>query len=885
MADRQTKVTLSVQMQQYIDGMQKAAKATRETGTEAAKLTQQKQSFDLLGRASLAAGVAIGAGLTVAVAKAADFNQAMSSVQAATHESAESMASLREAALEAGATTVFTATESANAIEELAKAGLSTSDILGGALAGSLDLASAGGLGVARAAEIASITLQQFKLTGEDASHVADLLAAGAGKAMGDVEDLAQALNQSGLVASQFGISVEETTGTLAAFASAGLLGSDAGTSFRTMLLRLAKPTEEVKGLMKEIGFEAYNAQGQFIGLSGLAGELETSLAGMTDEQKQTTLAMIFGQDAIRAATVLYEEGADGISEWTSKVDDAGYASETAAIKLDNLKGDWEAFTGALDTALITMGDAADGPLRELVQGLTGLIDKFNEMPAGAQQAVFWVGAVASAGATALGSYLLLVPKMAELKSALDVLGPSAQRAGRAVSSIAKGAGVTAALAVAVTAASNALVDYARAVRGTDDAVSEALTTNQSFTDALDGLKVTTDATADGVVRALDAISSGNTLGTVGLDVLTLRDALAELGPELADLPVDAAIEKFQAWGDELGLSKTQMSTLLNEMPELRDAIRKYLTDNGDAADAQSILNFALKEGAGVAEKQAAQLEVLQGVAVDTTEDVNELAEAIRNFGTAQFDTDRAQIKFAESLLDVNELLADGAASLDVNTEAGQRTLSTFLDSAQATNDYAGAVAAMGGSTEQVQGILEAGRQKIIDTRIALGDSEEAAKLYADQLIATPETVATQVELNGLEAAQASLQRFKDTLNSIPNYKGISVDTITGNPSLGYVPGNADGGAVVGAGGPRSDSILRRLSNGEHVLDAGDVNEMGGQHGVYAFRHSLHSGGGGTGLGKPGPSVHIGSIHAHDDQAVAAAINTELSRAMAVMGV
>src|SRR5690606_31556125 len=113
----------------------------------------------------------------MAVSKFAEFDQQMSYVQAATHETAGNMDLLRQAALDAGASTVFSATEAAQAVEELSKAGISTADILAGGLTGSMDLAAAGGLGVARAAEISATALQQFGLEGSQASHVADVLA------------------------------------------------------------------------------------------------------------------------------------------------------------------------------------------------------------------------------------------------------------------------------------------------------------------------------------------------------------------------------------------------------------------------------------------------------------------------------------------------------------------------------------------------------------------------------------------------------------------------------------------------------------------------------------------------------------------------------------
>ena len=201
----------------------------------------------------------------------------MSNVAAATHETTGNMELLRAAALKAGADTAFSASEAADGIEALAKAGVSTADILNGGLTGALDLAAAGNIEVGDAAEIAATALTQFRLSGEQIPHVADLLAAGAGKAQGDVADLGQALKQSGLVASQMGLSIEDTTGSLAAFASAGLIGSDAGTSFKAMLQRLANPLGQGKKAMDELGISAYDAQGNFVGITSVPSSSRTS--------------------------------------------------------------------------------------------------------------------------------------------------------------------------------------------------------------------------------------------------------------------------------------------------------------------------------------------------------------------------------------------------------------------------------------------------------------------------------------------------------------------------------------------------------------------------------------------------------------------------------
>ena len=384
-ADRTVRVSLTAQVTGYLQGMEKARKATADAGTAAeqakAKLEAQSAAMTKIGTGLLAIGTVAALGIGLAIKTFVEFDQAMSNVLAATHESTANMGLLREAALEAGASTVFSATESANAIEELGKAGLTAADILSGGLDGALSLAAAGGLGVAEAAGIAAVQLKTFKLEGSDMSHVADLLAAGAGKAMGDVTDLSAALSQSGQVAASTGISIEETTGTLAAFAAQGLLGSDAGTSFKSMLQRLTPQSAEAKNKMDELGISAYDAGGNFIGMAKFAGVLQTALKDKTTEERNSAMATIFGSDAVRAATVLMSEGEDGIKKWTNAVDDQGYAADTAAARLDNLAGDLEALGGSIDTALIQSGSAANGTLRFLTQAAGSATDAFGQMP------------------------------------------------------------------------------------------------------------------------------------------------------------------------------------------------------------------------------------------------------------------------------------------------------------------------------------------------------------------------------------------------------------------------------------------------------------------------------------------------------------------------
>lgn len=892
MAERKVVVKISAQVNEYLDAMEKVSQKTRETGTEAEKLGQKKDAFDLLGKTALTAGGVMAAGIGLAVTKFAEFDEAMSFVQASTHETAENMDLLRQAALDAGASTVFSATEAANAIEELAKAGISTEQILGGGLKGALDLAAAGGIGVADAAGIAATALTQFKLEGSDVPHVADLLAAGAGKAMGSVEDLSAALNQSGLVASSTGLSIEETTGTLSAFASAGLLGSDAGTSFKTMLQSLNPRSAEAASLMEEYNLQAYDAQGNFVGMEEYAGKLAAGLGKMSDEQRNATLSTIFGSDAVRAATVLYEEGSAGIGDWITAVDDQGYAAETAAMRLDNLKGDIEALGGAFDTALIQMGSGADGPLRLLVQSLTELVDKFNGLPAGAQQAVLGIGAVASAASLGLGAFFSLVPKIAEYRDALATLGPTAQKTGRALSAFTRVAGTIAALGTAVfvieemSAAlaekfgpsaeetANSVLTATSAVEQFRAAMTERFSKDMGLEgaqSAVEGLAAALDDSAANQANFFDGVSAGN-----GEILATYRVLGKELGA-LAGSDLPAAQAQFRQLAEDAGLTSKQITSLINESPEFKDALTAQASAAGLAADDQTLLNLAMGKSAGVTETAAgayvaaseevegltAELDQLLGLINEANETNQDAISANADWQaalagvSAEVESQKAAYEEANGTLDGFTL------SLDRATESGAANAAGLSDVAAAAQDAAFAQYEVDKTTMSAQEAtdkyietLSANRQAFIDGAVAAGYNKDEVTKLADEVYKLP----TKKEIDLLVDTAGALNEINSFIQrNTGRVVKLRVEGESGRAVAGSdVIAKADGGAIYGPGGPRSDLIPAMLSNGEHVLTAAEVRAMGGQEAVYRFRAGLGRGfaDGGAVVGA-GPTVNV----------------------------
>lgn len=313
----------------------------------------------------------------------ADFDQQLANIRSLGGEYAASIDRIAQAAVELGPKLGIAPVEALKGFEELAKAGLTTEQILTGGLEAALTLAAAGTLEVGQAAELTASTLTQFNLQGEEAGKIADLLAKGANIAQGGVGDLGAALNQSGLVAAQFGLSVEETVGALTLFAQAGLIGSDAGTSFRSALLRLQNPTKEARDVLNQYGIELVDAQGNFLDLATIAGQLQTRLSGLTEEQRGAALATIFGQDAIRVANILYKEGAESVASYTRQVNDSGFASGVAGERLNSLQGSVSQLGASWDRFVLSVekGDGVIGKsLRAAVDFVRDLVDALADL-------------------------------------------------------------------------------------------------------------------------------------------------------------------------------------------------------------------------------------------------------------------------------------------------------------------------------------------------------------------------------------------------------------------------------------------------------------------------------------------------------------------------
>lgn len=791
-----------------------SAKKSLDELTKPDKINGREAFAKFADRAALA-GAGLAAGLGLAVKKFADFDEAMSSVKANTETTAEGLSDLRQLAMDLGADTVFSATEAAQGINEMAKAGVSATDILSGGLKGALDLAASGQLDVAQAAEIAATAVNQYALTGKDVVHVADLYAAAAGKAQGSVQDVADAQKYAGVTAHAMGVSIEDATAVLGLFASQGIIGQQAGTSFRSMLLSLTSPSKIAAGAMQDLGINVYDASGKFIGMEGVAQTLQDKLGGLDEATRNQALGQIFGNEAMGAAIALYQAGGKGVDEWRKKVDDAGFASRQAADLTDNLKGDIEQLGGALDTVFIQTGSSANSSLRDLVQGLTFFVDVIGRIPG----PVLMLSGV-------LGSLALLAPKgilkWREYAAQLDATGlsmgklsakaprlASSLRAVGAASVVAGIASVARAIQDAQAAARVADVDIEKLAQTVgqlsgngrlEGGVADLFRNNGGLLVAKEQFVSTSEAIERFAIVANDALSDNNYERVLrflqGSPEPTLDKYIGQIDAALAQMVRDGNIEGAQAALDSLlsGIDNPQVvddarsrfvlfaqaikdtgdqsTTSAPQIGETSQAVQDIEQDAKDAEQALKDLKDQIEGfGSPLASQRAAERDYKD--AIDDAKDAlgKQRDELAKGYVEAH-KRDKMSKKQLANLEIEGRKFADAqiksGAALNQNTKAGRANQAALDAIRQAALDSAAATFELTSSSELAAEKVKRGRQDFIKFAVdGLGYSEKKAKDLADNMGLIPKDTETVIGLSGVETANTQLDNITGKVTTL----------------------------------------------------------------------------------------------------------------------
>lgn len=367
------------------------------------------------GKAIMPASAAIAGIGAVSVNVANDFESAMSQAAGALNMPMSQMGELRDLAIQTGQDTIFSAKEAGQAITELAKGGLTEADIKGGALKATMDLAASSGMELGSAANVVVQAMGAFGLSASESAEAANALAGAAAASSTDVEPLTQGLAQVSAQAYNAGWSMQETTAVLGKFADAGIVGSDAGTSLKTMLQRLAAPTDKAAEMITNLGIQTRDSSGNLLGASDMAQELQNKLGSLSAAQRDAALQTIFGSDATRAATVLMNSGSEGLASYIKATNDQEAAQRLANSQMGEGEKAIEEMKGSLETAAITIGSKLAPVITKVVKFITDLVNKFSALPSGVQTAIVVIGAIIAV----LGPLLIIIGQMAIGISAL----------------------------------------------------------------------------------------------------------------------------------------------------------------------------------------------------------------------------------------------------------------------------------------------------------------------------------------------------------------------------------------------------------------------------------------------------------------------------------
>lgn len=449
----------------------KAGFATAQSAAEAmfSVLENKVNAVKDLGTNMTKIGAVGAAGFGLAVNAAANFEQRMSAVAAVSGATTSEFDALRQKALDLGKDTSFGATEAAMAIEELVKAGLTIPDVMNGAADATVALAAAGEISLPQAAEIASAAMNNFNLTGAEMPRIADLIAGAANASAISVGEFGISLQQVGAVANLTGMDFQDVSVAIAEMGNAGIKGSDAGTSLKTMLMNLQPTTKaqtaeferlgllttstegalksmaeqgikpvgtsmdsirqavgkylvETQGLKedtKELGQATddwlvknggmqnafFDTEGKIKSLKDIQQVLQDSTKGMSEQQKLASLELLFGADAIRAAAIMAKNGASGYDTLYASMSKVT-AAEVAATRMDNFRGALEQVKGAIETVAIEVGGVLLPVFTTIAQKIDALISKFLELPEGIKKAIYIFAAVVTAVTLAGGALI-----------------------------------------------------------------------------------------------------------------------------------------------------------------------------------------------------------------------------------------------------------------------------------------------------------------------------------------------------------------------------------------------------------------------------------------------------------------------------------------------
>ena len=621
---------LTAKIQELAEEQKRAAEGAGEFGNAGV------QAIEAVGGAIAAAGIteamkSIADAYMECVEVAGNFEQAMSAVEAIANSNTSEMAALTAEAKELGATTKFTAQQSANAMEYMAMAGWDAREMLNG-MDGVINLAAAAGEDLAQVSDIVTDNLSAFGLKASDTAHFADVLAAAAANSNTNISIMGETFKSSSSVAGALGYSVEDVAVMVGLMANNAVKGSRAGTALRNIFNGLLGGVTLTAEAFGELDYSAVNSDGSMKGLMETVKDLRGYFDEMTEAERVNNAMAIAGMRGYNGLlAILNATDEDFQSLYASINDCSGAAERMAKVKLDNLNGDITLANSAMEALQSTIGEQFNPELRELTQLKTELLNGLNdfiiENPALAKGVMAGAAAFGVMGTAIIGvNAAIKVFKALELATLFT--GP---------------AGVLLGVAAGIAGVTAAVVGFVEATRDGGPAVRELTEAARELNEAIEEAGVTCEDTTASTLAAADVANS--------------------------------YIDKLEAMGDMANASDKEqkqyqntLALLLQVMPELSDCISTTTDEYGRATYTLETTTEALRanteEWKRNAKAQAYQeylntlMEQYNGVMLEAAENEIGLTQA-------RYELEAASQKYNAAIERMNELWAEASEEAD----------------------------------------------------------------------------------------------------------------------------------------------------------------------------------------------------------------------------
>lgn len=621
---------LTAKIKELTEEQKKAAEGAVGFGDKSAA------AIEAVGGAIAAAGIAeamksIADAYSECVEVAGNFEQAMSAVEAIADSNISEMSALTAEAKELGATTKFTAQQSANAMEYMAMAGWDAQEMLGG-MSGVINLAAAAGEDLAQVSDIVTDNLSAFGLQASDTAHFADVLAAAAANSNTNISIMGETFKSSSSVAGALGYSIEDVAVMVGLMANNSVKGSRAGTALRNIFNGLLGGVTLTAKAFGELDYSAVNSDGSMKGLMETVEDLRGYFSQMTEAERVNnamTIAGMRGYNGLLA--ILNATDEDFQSLYASINDCSGAAERMAKVKLDNLNGDITLMNSAMEALQSTIGEQFNPELRALTQLKTELLNGLNDFII--ESPSLTKGLMAGAGAAmALGTAIVGVNTAMKVWKALNL-----------ASLFATPAGPFLAVVGAAAAATAAVVTFVDATRDGGPAVRELTVAAREMNEAIAEAGATCEDTTASTLAAADVAN-------------TYIDKLEAMG------------DMASASDEEQKQYQNTLALLLRVMPELSDCISTTTDEYGRATYTLETTTEALRanteEWKRNAKAQAYQeylntlMEQYNGVMLEAAENEIGLTQA-------RYELEAASQKHNAAIERMNELWAEASEEAD----------------------------------------------------------------------------------------------------------------------------------------------------------------------------------------------------------------------------